>query len=172
MLRGVNVGGNSLKMEWLREACEELGLREVRTYLQSGNIVFASSLRPDKLAAMLKVKIVEQTRRPVPVIVRSAKQIADIVAQNPFLKRRGIDLTKLHVTFLRDAPKQPDIEKLDKLAGARDAYRLTRREIYLHCPINYGQTKLSNTAIEKVLGVSATTRNWATVTMLTGMIRG
>jgi uncharacterized protein (DUF1697 family) len=169
MLRGVNVGGNPLKMEWLRNACEEIGLREVRSYLQSGNIVFASSLGAAKLAATLKAKIDKQTRLPVPVIIRSAKEMADIVAQNPFLKHKGIDATKLHVTFLGEGPKQPDIEKLDKLAGARDAYRLTRREIYLHCPINYGETKLSNTAFEKVFGVSATTRNWATVTTLAEM---
>jgi uncharacterized protein (DUF1697 family) len=169
MLRGVNVGGNPLKMAWLRNACEELGLREVRSYLQSGNIVFASPLGAAKLTAMLKAKIDRQTRLPVPVIIRSAKAMTDIVAQNPFLKRTGIDATKLHVTFLGEGPKQPDIEKLDKLAGARDAYRLARREIYLHCPLNYGETKLSNIAFEKVFGVSATTRNWATVTTLAEM---
>jgi uncharacterized protein (DUF1697 family) len=170
MLRGVNVGGNPLKMEWLRKACEELGLREARTYLQSGNVVFASSLGAAKLAAMLKQKIDRQTRLPVPVIIRSAKQMADIIAQNPFLKRKGIDATKLHVTFLGDAPKRIDRERLDKLVGTRDEYRFAGREIYLHCPINYGETKLSNTAIEKALGVSATTRNWATVTTLAEML--
>jgi uncharacterized protein (DUF1697 family) len=60
-------------------------------------------------------------------------------------------------------------DRLDALAGSRDQYRLAGREIYLHCPINYGETKLSNTAIEKVLGVGATTRNWRTVTTLHGM---
>jgi uncharacterized protein (DUF1697 family) len=74
------------------------------------------------------------------------------------------------VTFLGDAPKQPDVASLDKLAGTRDEYRLARREIFLHCPINYGETKLSNSAIEKALGVSATTRNWNTVTALAEMV--
>jgi uncharacterized protein (DUF1697 family) len=169
MLRGVNVGGNPLKMEWLRAACEDLGLREVRTYLQSGNIVLVSAFGAEKLATMLKAKIDRQTRLPVPVIVRSAKEIADIVAQNPFLRRNGIDATKLHVTFLADAPKHPDVERLNKLAGTRDEYHLAGREIFLLCPINYGQTKLSNTAIEKAFGVSATTRNWNTVTTLAEM---
>ncbi len=172
MLRGVNVGGNPLKMEWLRGACEEMGLREVRTYLQSGNIVFASSLGAAKLAAMLKQKIDKQTRLPVPVIIRSAKEMAEIVAQNPFLQRKGIDATKLHVTFLGGAPKRPDTERLDKLAGSRDEYHLGKREIFLHCPTNYGETKLSNAAIEKALGVSATTRNWTTMTTLAEMAKG
>jgi uncharacterized protein (DUF1697 family) len=170
MLRGVNVGGNPLKMDWLRRACEQLGLREVRSYLQSGNIVFASPLGAAKLATMLKASIDRQTRLPVPVIIRSAKEMADIVAQNPFLKRKEIDTTKLHVTFLGDVPKHVDSARLDKLAGTRDAYLAVRREVYLHCPINYGETKLSNTAIEKALGVSATTRNWATVTTLAEMV--
>ena len=169
MLRGVNVGGNSLKMEWLRAACEEMGLRNARTYVQSGNIVFGSGLGAARLAKMLKETVDAQTRLPVPVVVRTAAEFRAVVAGNPFLKKKGVDTTKLHVTFLGDAPKNPDTLKLDKLAGDRDEYRLTKREIYLHCPVNYGETKISNTAIEKALAVSATTRNWKTVTTLLAM---
>jgi uncharacterized protein (DUF1697 family) len=169
MLRGVNVGGNSLKMDWLREACAGLGLQDVRTYVQSGNIVFSSRLGAEKLATVLKATIDAQTRLPVPVIIRSVSEMAKIVAGNPFLKQKGVDPTKLHVTFLAKAPSKPALEKLDALAGTRDEYRLVGREIYLHCPINYGETKLSNTAIEKALSVGATTRNWKTVTVLCEM---
>jgi len=115
---------------------------------------------------MLKVLIDAQTRLPVTVVVRSASEMTKIVAGNPFLKQKGLDITKLHVTFLGDVPSKPAPEKLDALAGTRDQYRLAKQEIYLHCPINYGQTRLSNTAIEKALSVSATTRNWKTVTTL------
>jgi uncharacterized protein (DUF1697 family) len=95
--------------------------------------------------------------------------MAKIVAGNPFLKQKGIDLTKLHVTFLAEAPSKPAPGKLDVLAGTRDQYRLVKQEIYLHCPVNYGKTRLSNTAIEKALSVGATTRNWNTVTTLCAM---
>jgi uncharacterized protein (DUF1697 family) len=169
MLRGVNVGGNSLKMDWLREACAGLGLQDVRTYVQSGNIVFSSRLGAEKLATILKATIDAQTRLPVPVVIRSVSEMAKIVAGNPFLKQKGVDPTKLHVTFLAKASSKPALEKLDALAGTRDEYRLVGREIYLHCPINYGETKLSNTAIEKALSVGATTRNWKTVTVLCEM---
>jgi uncharacterized protein (DUF1697 family) len=169
MLRGVNVGGNSLKMEWLREACEGIGLQDVRTYVQSGNIVFSSRLGAEKLAKTLKTTIDAQTRLPVTVVVRSASEMAKIVAGNPFAKQKGVDLTKLHVTFLAKAPSRPVREKLDALAGTRDQYRLVGPEIYLHCPINYGETKLSNTAIEKAVSIGATTRNWKTVTVLCEM---
>src|ERR1700732_737697 len=112
VLRGVNVGGNSLKMEWLRQACEGIGLQDVRTYVQSGNIVFSSRLGASKLAPTLKATIDAQTRLPVAVVVRSASEMAKIVAGNPFPKQNGVDLTKLHVTFLAKAPSQPALEKL------------------------------------------------------------
>jgi uncharacterized protein (DUF1697 family) len=169
MLRGVNVGGNTLKMEWLRKACEHIGLRDVRTYVQSGNIVFTSSLGAPKLAQTLKTMVDAQTRLPVTVVIRSAADMAKIVTGNPFVGQRDVDIAKLHVTFLDKAPVKPARDRLDALAGSRDQYRLVAREIYLHCPINYGETKLSNTAVEKVLGVGATTRNWKTVTTLHGM---
>jgi uncharacterized protein (DUF1697 family) len=110
-----------------------------------------------------------QTRLPVTVVVRSAAEMATIVAVNPFLKQKGVDPSKLHVTFLDSAPVRPARDKLDALAGTRDQCRMAGREIYLHCPLNYGETKLSNTAIEKALGVGATTRNWKTVTALQAM---
>jgi uncharacterized protein (DUF1697 family) len=171
MLRGVNVGGNTLRMDWLRNACEELGLRDVKTYVQSGNIVFTSRLGAAKLAQTLKAMVDAQTRLPVTVVVRSAAEFAEIVDGSPFLKQKGVDVAKLHVTFLGKAvkPAKAALERLDALAGSRDEYRLAGSEIYLHCPINYGETRLSNTAIEKVLGVGATTRNWKTVTTLQAM---
>ena len=132
----------------------------------SGNIVFTSRLGAAKLKETLKVTVDAQTRLPVTVVLRSAAELAKIVAGNPFLKTEGVDVAKLHVTFLDKTPTKPALERLGALAGDRDQYRLVGREVYLHCPINYGETKLSNTAIEKVLGVSATTRNWKTVTKL------
>jgi uncharacterized protein (DUF1697 family) len=168
MLRGINVGGNLLKMEWLRNACGEIGFGDVKTYLQSGNVVFSSKLGAAAAAKTLKAKVDGHTRLPVPVVVRTAVEMQAIVDGNPFLKQKGIDVTKLHVTFLGEVPVKPDTAKLDKLAGTRDEYRLSKREVYLHCPVNYGETKLSNTAIEKILG-SATTRNWNSVTALAAM---
>jgi uncharacterized protein (DUF1697 family) len=166
MLRGVNVGGNSLKMDWLRQACEGLGLQNVRTYVQSGNIVFSSRGSAVKLAQTLKAAIDAQTRLPVTVVLRSAADMERIVADNPFLKQKGIDVAKLHVTFLDKTPIKPALDRLDALVGTRDQYRLNGSELYLNCPINYGETRLSNGAIEKVLGVGATTRNLKTVTTL------
>src|SRR6185437_8748958 len=92
LLRGVNVGGNTLKMSWLREACEEIGLNDVQTYVQSGNLVFSSRLSAAKLEQSLKELIDRQTRLPVSVTVRSAAELEGVIAGNPFLKQKGIDL--------------------------------------------------------------------------------
>jgi uncharacterized protein (DUF1697 family) len=169
MLRGVNVGGNTLKMEALRKACADIGLRDVKTYVQSGNIVFNSPSGAPKLKQALKALVDAQTRLPVTVVIRSAAEMATIVTGNPFPGQNGVDVAKLHVTFLDKVPVKPARDRLDALAGSRDQYRLAGREIYLHCPLNYGETKLSNSAIEKALGVGATTRNWKTVTTLLAM---
>jgi uncharacterized protein (DUF1697 family) len=134
--------------------------------IQSGNIVFASRASAAKLAQTLKATIDAQTRLPVTVVLRSAADMERIVADNSFLKQKGVDATKLHVAFLGKVPVKPALERLDALAGTRDQYRLHGSELYLNCPINYGETRLSNSAIEKVLGVSATTRNLKTVTTL------
>jgi uncharacterized protein (DUF1697 family) len=127
MLRGVNVGGNSLRMDWLRQACEDIGLQNVRTYVQSGNIVFSSRLSGLKLAQTLKATIDAQTRLPVTIVIRNASEMAKIIARNPFLKQRGVDIAKLHVTFLAKAPPKPALDKLDALAGTRDEYRWQNR---------------------------------------------
>jgi uncharacterized protein (DUF1697 family) len=169
MLKGVNVGSNPLKMDWLRVACGELGLGAVQTYLQSGNIVLTSSLTAARVSQLLKERIDTHTARPVPVLVRSTKEMAAVIAANPFVGRKGVSVDKLHVTFLAREPVAVDTARLDKLAGRRDEYHLEGREVYLHCPINYGETKLSNAALEKVLGVGATTRNWATLNALLAM---
>src|ERR1700719_2331748 len=113
MLRGVNVGGNSLKMDWLRQACENLGWQNVRTYVQSGNIVFSSRASAVKLAQMLKATIDAQTRLPVTVVLRSAADMEKVVAANPFLKQKGVDATKLHVTFLDKVPVKAALDRLE-----------------------------------------------------------
>lgn len=169
MLRGVNVGGNTLKMERLRAICADLGLGDVRTYVQSGNVVCMSRLGAAKLAQAIKAAVDREARLPVTVVVRSADELARIVAENPFVGRNGVDADKLHVTFLAEAPAAFPRDRLDALAARRDHYDVAGREVYLWCPVNYGETRLSNGALEKTLGVGATTRNWKTVKALLEM---
>src|SRR5262245_33176650 len=104
LLRGVNVGGNMLRMEHLRALLAELGFGDVATYLQSGNALFSAKGTPDRLAAAIERKVSEATRLPVSVIVRTPTQLKRIIAANPFAKEAGVQQKALHVTFLTGAP--------------------------------------------------------------------
>ena len=174
MLRGINVSGSKpVKMEALRASFEALGLKNVRTYVQSGNVVFEAK---ERAAAPLAPKIVARIKRDfgfdVPVLVLGGGELARVVDENPFLKQRGVDLAKLHVTFLAAAPAAAGLKKMEGISSGRDAFRCRGTTIYLHCPDGYGNTKLSNNAFERALGAAATTRNWKTLTTLAALAGG
>jgi uncharacterized protein (DUF1697 family) len=171
MLRGINVGGQKiLEMERLRASFEELGLGHVRTYVQSGNVTFdASKGSSDSLSKNIRAKILSDYGFSVPLILRTSGEMKKIVGDNPFLKERGIDRSRLHISFLSALPAEAGLRKLDALDALPDRFSVKGREVYLHCPNGYGRTKLSNNALEKLLSVEATTRNWKTVNTLVGM---
>jgi len=169
LLRGVNVGGNALSMERLRGICAELGLENARTYVQSGNLIFDAAGSAERWSKSLERALVGKARLPITVLVRSRAEMAAVIEHNPFAGERGIDLARLHVTFLRQTPKQAALTALNAIAAGPDRLSHTGREIYLYCPNGYGRSKLANNAIERVLGFAATTRNWRTVTTLAEM---
>jgi uncharacterized protein (DUF1697 family) len=151
-------------MEHLRELCTALGFRSIETYVQSGNVVFLDGKKsPSSLSKVMSQAILHDFGFQVPVLIKTAKEMKDVIEGNPFLKERGIDRSKLHVTFLSEAPSKSALKKLEELSTGQDRFYVGRREIYLYCPGGYGKTKLSNTAFEKALSVGATTRNWKTV---------
>jgi len=98
--------------------------------------------------------------------------MGEIIQNNPFVTQAGVDSTKLHVTFLSQAPASSAVQTLGKLPAGGDQFRHSRKAIYLYCPGGYGETKLSNNAFEKLLSVRATTRNWKTVNTLYQMAAG
>jgi uncharacterized protein (DUF1697 family) len=159
-------------MQRLRDLWAELGFTNVRTYVQSGNVVFEGGGPRARWAHSIEPKLTGETRLPVSVIVRSAAELGKLIANNPFLSEADIDRAKLHVTFLASAPNQEGLPKLAGIDAADDRFHVAGTEIYLHCPNGYGNTKLSNNAIERVLSVRATTRNWNTVNTLYQMAIG
>ena len=172
MLRGINVSGhNPIKMEQLRTLCNSLGFQNAETYVQSGNIVFQTTAEnPAAVSKSISGAILESFGFDVPVIVRTSKEIRRVIANNPFLKEKKIDLSKLHVTFLSETPQKGSLKKLEALAISPDQFYSAPHEIYLYCPAGYGLSKLSNKAIEKALSVNATTRNWKTTNTLMEMV--
>lgn len=173
MLRGINVSGQKpVKMDRLKAMCESLGLTLVSTYIQSGNVVFDSAVSDSlELEEMIRESIDQEFGHQVNVFIRTGEEFARIRMENPYLQEQGIDLSKLHITFLSAPPSRAGSDKLSSADAGRDRFQRIGREIHLHCPNGYGKTKLSNTFIEKQLGVSATTRNWNTVNKLLNLAR-
>ncbi len=168
LLRGINVGGKKIvRMENLRASFEALGFGLVRTYAQSGNVIFeAARASSDDLAKTIAGKISKDFGSPIPVFLRTLDEMEKIVRDNPFLKEKGVDDSKLHVTFLSVLPARDARDKLDVVDALPDRFHIMGREIYLYCPNGYGRTRLSNNALEKQLSIGATTRKWKTVTRL------
>ena len=168
LLRGINVGGKkSIKMDRLQELFEDLGLEKVQTYVQSGNVIFvAPRISKIALGQMIKEKILTDFGVSVSVLLLSSKELKNAIKDNPFLMEKKIDVTKLHVTFLSEIPKKSAIKELEGKSIEPDEFRYSKNRIYLYCPNGYGRTKLSNTSLEKILSVDATTRNRKTVNEL------
>jgi uncharacterized protein (DUF1697 family) len=167
LLRGVNVGGNTLKMERLREISAQLGAKNPRTYLQSGNLVFEAAGTAGHWKAKFEKKLAGESRLPVSVIVRTWSEMSEVFAGNPFLKEKGIDTTRLAVTFLEQRPLKPALVALAALEIGSERFHHAGRELYLHCPDGFGNSKLY--ALDKVLKQRTTTRNWNTVSNLCQM---
>ena len=164
LLRGINVGGkNKLPMKSLTELFVEAGCSDVRTYIQSGNVVFSA---PDRIARRISVlisgAILARFGLRVPVVTRTAAELREVVRNNPFL-RAGADAGTLHVAFLATLPDPSKLAVLDPKRSPPDAFAVRGREIYLHCPNGMGRTKLSNAYFDSKLGTISTVRNWRTV---------
>jgi uncharacterized protein (DUF1697 family) len=168
MLRGINVSGHKIiRMEHLRKSFEALGFRNVRTYVQSGNVIFeAAKDFPIGMVEAIGERILSDFGFPVPVLLKTSKEMERIIRANPFMKKPGVDDSKLHITFLSDSAPRTAEKSLETLVTKPEQFHIKSQEIYLYCPNGYGRTRLSNSAIEKKLGVEATTRNWRSVNAL------
>jgi uncharacterized protein (DUF1697 family) len=163
LLRGVNVGGNrKLPMKELAPALAELGLEDVVTYIQSGNVVFRGPAGKAKVAAQLEQAIDRRFGLDVTVMLRTPAELKKVIAANPYAK----DTANVHVAFLDRKPAAAAVKKLDPDRSPPDEFAVVGSEVYLHFPNGYGRTKLGGDYLERVLGVRATARNWRTVTKL------
>ena len=167
MLRGINVSGQKLiKMEQLRASFEALGFSDVQTYVQSGNVIFKTAKVSEAgLTAKIAKKILDDFGHSVAVLVRTPAELGEVL-KSPFAKKAGIDAGRLYVTFLAQPAPKSAAEILKPLAAKSEQFFISGREIYLHCPEGYGNTRFSNNAVEKKLSTQATTRNWRTVNAL------
>jgi uncharacterized protein (DUF1697 family) len=167
LLRGVNVGGkNLLPMKDLTCLFEDAGCAGVRTYIQSGNVIFtASQAKADKLPARIAKTIADRFGYRTPVILRRAEDLGETIRNNPFLQA-GASENFLHVLFLAGQPDARAIAGLDPLRSPADTFVVRGREIYLQCPNGVGGTKLTNAWFDSKLSTISTGRNWRTVLKL------
>jgi uncharacterized protein (DUF1697 family) len=173
MLRGINVGGNKrIKMDDLRKSFEALGFEQVKTYIQSGNVVFkAAKSSSAALGKKIEARIVSDFGFSASVIVRTGAELSATITANPFLTQPGIDHDKLHVTFLSDIPAAPALKKLAELTVAPDQSQCVGKEIFLYLPNGFSASSLWKVPWEKALAVVTTTRNWKTVNSIHQMCR-
>ena len=169
-LRGINVSGQKLiKMELLKEMMAMPGVKNVVTYIQSGNIAFdAKEADNEQLALKIEKKLHKDLGYHVPVVVRSIEELNEVIAANPFNKQEDGDKRKLYVNFLDKAPEQGAHTLLLPYATADEELAIVNKELYLLLP-GAGNTKLNLSLIEKKLGVTATARNWNTVNKMITM---
>ncbi len=173
LLRGINVGGkNKILMAHLSEMFVNAGCKNVRTFIQSGNVIFDGSA---KLSAQVPRLVAEQIADVLgyktPVVLRSLLELEEAVNNNPFLKLDS-DLGLLHLVFLAALPEPSKVAALDPQRSPGDEYVVRGREIYLSLPNGAGESKLTNAYFDSKLSTTSTGRNWRTVTKLLEMMKG
>jgi uncharacterized protein (DUF1697 family) len=171
MLRGVNLGGNKkIKMEALRALCTSLGCEDVKTFINSGNVVFRTKERNlNRLAKVVEDAVESEAGFHAGVVLRTAAEMRETAANNPFARRKEIEPGKLLVNFLADAPSAETVKKLEALDTAPDELYVRGREMYIYFPNGQGQSKLKWAPIDKLLNMTFTGRNWNTTTKLLEM---
>ena len=161
LLRGINVGGRrKIAMNDLRAPFEALGHTGVRTYIQSGNVVFAAKAgSAANVRSAIEQRLEHDFGFAVTTLLRTNKELATTLGRNPF----GADA---YVTFLEHAPDSARVKAIDTTRFAPDEFAVHGREVFVRCPNGYGRTKINNAFFERALAAEATTRNYKTVTTM------
>ncbi len=170
LLRGVNVGGkNKMLMGQLALLLESIGCKEVRTYIQSGNLVFESAIKNKEIMSRKIVDAIKETFGfHVNCLLLSPKRFHSAIENNPFVNAVSAPNT-LHFFFLESTPIEPDFDAIADLANKTELFCLIEDVFYLCAPDGIARSKLA-AALEKKLGVSTTARNYNTVKALSSML--
>jgi uncharacterized protein (DUF1697 family) len=167
LLRGINLGGrNRVPMRDLADLFTAAGCRNVRTHIQSGNVVLqAAPPLADRIPELIGKSMLGRFGFSVPIVMRTRGELDEIVRRSPFVPS-GADPEKLHVVFLATRPSRGAVASIDAHRSPPDEFVVRDREVYLLCPQGYGRTKLTNEYFDRTLATTSTTRNWRTVITL------
>jgi uncharacterized protein (DUF1697 family) len=167
LLRGINLGPNRrVAMADLRRLLEEAGHDDVRTHLQSGNVLLTSDTPPEKLERELREQIDAALGIDVEVVVRSRDELADAIERNPFAREAAEQPKRLQVSFCSAEPGEDVLSKLEEAAAGGERVAIRGREIYAWHPEGIQRSRLAQLLGDRRLGFTATARNWNTVTKL------
>jgi uncharacterized protein (DUF1697 family) len=171
MLRGVNLGAHQkISMPALKSLCSSLGLRDVQTYIQSGNVVFREESEDlATLARRLAERMEAEFGFRTAVIVRTASELRKVIAKNPFAGRAGIEPNRLLVVFMDRTPTRQARDQVLAMPCDPEELRISNREVYIYYPNGMARPKIPLARLEKVLQCSSTGRNWNTVNKLMAM---
>jgi uncharacterized protein (DUF1697 family) len=171
MLRGINLGAhNRVKMDDLKKLCTSLKLCDPQTYVQSGNVIFKTDERDlDKLRAKLEGAIHKKFGFQTDAILRSAKDLREVIAGNPFAKRKDIHPGKLLVTFFTGDPGEPARKQARSIKCDPEELFIEGREAYIYFPNGAGRSKLNWALIPRTLKMQGTARNWNSVSKILEM---
>jgi uncharacterized protein (DUF1697 family) len=174
LLRGINVGGNAiLPMAEVRAFFEGMGVGEVKTLLQSGNVVFSGKVADGAaLEKKLEAAAKKKFGREIGFFVRDAAERKGIVAGNPFADEAKRDPGRLVVMCLKAAPKKGALAALKAAIVGRETFRAGEGCLYIYYPDGQGTSKFTNALIERKLGTNGTARNWNTVLKIAAMLEG
>ena len=166
LFRGINVGGNNIvPMKDLAALFAKVGFVDVRTYIQSGNVVFTSARRDERAIAKQIAEAVRKSRGFEPrVIVLTLASLKKAAAANPFPESAG-DPRSVHVFFLAGRAARADLGAMERAKAKGERFALKGLAFYVHAPAGIGRSKLAG-CCERLLGVDVTARNWRTVTSL------
>jgi uncharacterized protein (DUF1697 family) len=171
MLRGINLPGyQKLEMEGLRTVCGSLGLRDVQTYIQSGNVVFREDTGDlGALARKIEDGIERKFGFRPRALVRTPSELRKVIANNPFAGRPEVEPNRLLVVFMASAPARPARERILAIPCEPEELHIKGRELYVYYPDGMARPKIPLARLEKLLETSSTGRNWNTVNKLLAM---
>lgn len=171
LLRGINVGGkNIIKMADLKRVFEVMGLSEVKTYIQSGNVLFKSNAEEEPLRKKIEHEIEVAFGFSISVVLRTAAELEWIIRNCPFSEeaiseaKSSSEGESLYVSLLIYSPSEEKIERMNNYRSENDDYRIEGREVFLLFRHSIGKSKLANNLHK--LDVPATVRNWNTINKL------
>ena len=170
LLRGINVGGNKrIKMADLKKLFESLGLEKVKTYIQSGNVLFESEEEAEVLGHKIETGIKKEFGFSVTVVLRTASELEQIIKNCPFQSDSLPEGESVQVAFLEGAPTEEGINYLQNYDRKPDEYQIIGNDVYLYFHQSILDSKLAKQLPK--LGVQATVRNWKTVIKLSSLVK-